>query len=294
MLGLSLLVASASAQDTMKAVPAKTNAATDYSKIFKSDKEKFSYAIGMVTGAGPKGQIKRFELDVDTDAITKGFKESLDGTNTLITETQMREVLGQLNEMIGAKQKEKAEKVKKDGIAFLEKNKTEQGVVTLPSGLQYKVIVAGTGPTPNSTDELSVNYAGTLIDGTEFDNSAKRGKPFSTSLSGGIIQGWKEALKLMAVGSKWKVFIPAELGYGERPTGQIPANSVLIFDMELLSASAPPMPAASAVPANPGTPLTSDIIKVPSAEEIKKGAKIETIKAEDLEKEKAKSSSTNK
>lgn len=140
---------------------------------------------------------------------------------------------------------------------------------------------------PTASDEVSVNYRGTLIDGTEFDSSTKRGRPLTTKVVGNIIKGWTEALQLMKTGSKWQIFVPTELAYGANPpTPTIPPNAVLIFDLELLSAHPAPAPAAHGSP--PGAPLTSDIIKVPSAEEIKKGAKIETIKAEDLEKEKAK------
>jgi FKBP-type peptidyl-prolyl cis-trans isomerase FklB len=273
---------------------------TDFSKIFKSDKEKISYAVGMYA-ASIKSRLKSQDIDFDVDTLIKGFSDSVGAGPTLITEDQKKEILGDLDKAIRSKMEQKrkqqaeenrllGEKNKTEGPAFLAKNKSQPGVVTLPSGLQYKVITDGTGPIPTTNDEVSVNYRGTLIDGTEFDNSAKRGRPFTTKVQGGIIKGWTEALQLMKTGSKWQIFIPSELAYGPNPPGPtIPPNAVLIFEMELVSTHPAPAPAPMAAHnAPPGAPLTSDIIKVPSAEEIKKGAKIETIKAEDLEKEQAK------
>jgi hypothetical protein len=133
---------------------------------------------------------------------------------------------------------------------------------------------------PQANDQVSVNYRGSLLDGTEFDSSYKRGEPATFGV-GQVIRGWTEALKIMPVGSKWKLFIPADLAYGENGRPGIPPNSVLIFEVELMGIKAsPPPPPAPAAPA----PLTSDIIKVPSAEELKKGAKIEVIKPEDVQK----------
>jgi FKBP-type peptidyl-prolyl cis-trans isomerase FklB len=124
---------------------------------------------------------------------------------------------------------------KKQGDAFLAANKGKEGVVTLPSGLQYKILSAGTGPKPATSDSVVCNYRGTLIDGTEFDSSYKRGQP-ATFPVGGVIKGWTEALQLMPVGSKWQLFVPSELAYGERGTGaDIGPNAVLIFEVELLS-----------------------------------------------------------
>jgi hypothetical protein len=155
-------------------------------------------------------------------------------------------------------------------------------VITLADGLQYLVLTNGSGAMPAATDKVTVNYRGTLLDGTEFDSSYKRGQPASFPV-GGVIPGWTEALQKMSVGSKWKLFIPAGLAYGEKGQRGIPPNSVLIFEVELISiAPATPVPAAA-----PAQPLTSDIIKVPSAEEMKKGAKIEVIKPEDAAKAQA-------
>src|SRR6516162_9354566 len=182
------------------------------------------------------------------------------------------------------KRLEQATANKTIGEAFLATNKSMPGIktlsVTLPDGktseLQYLVLTNGAGPKPAATDTVNVNYRGTLIDGTEFDSSFRRGQPATFSI-GNVIRGWSEALQKMNVGSSWKVFIPADLAYGESGNRGIPPNSTLIFQMELMSIqpAAPPPP--------PPAPLTSDIIKVPSAEEMKKGAKIEVIKPEDVQ-----------
>jgi len=275
--------------------PLATTNEVDLSKVFKTDKEKFSYWIGMYAAAGPKSQIKRFDLEVDYDTVIKAFKDAISGEATLIPEAQMRQVGTELNAVIKANYEAKSAKAKAEGVKFLEENKKKPGVITLPSGLQYQVITEGTGTNAAPTDELAVNYKGMLPDGTEFDSS-KPGKPLTTTAQGRVINGWKEVLPLMKVGSKWKVFIPTELAYGERPpTPLIPANSPLVFEMELVSAKpvAPPAPALAAPPGAQATPLTSDIIKVPSKEEMDKGAKVETIKAEDLEKAKLTNAAPN-
>ena len=147
------------------------------------------------------------------------------------------------------------------------------------SELQYLVLTSGSGITPTANDIVKVNYAGTLVDGTEFDSSYKRGQPAEFQV-GGVIKGWTAALQQMKVGSKWKLFIPADLAYGEGGRPGIPPNSTLIFEVELLDSKSPAPP----VQPTPVAPLTSDIIKVPSAEEMKKGAKIEVIKPEDAAK----------
>src|SRR5579884_757714 len=269
---------------------------TDFSKIFSNDKEKISYAIGMSWGAGLKGRLKKDDVDIDMDAFTKGFTDNLGNGPSKITEAQEREILTAFSAEMRAKQdakrkqameenRIKGQKNKEEGQAFLAKNKTAPGVVTLPDGLEYKILVEGKGESPKATDEVTVNYLGKLIDGTEFDSSYKRNEPFTTRVQGGIIKGWTEALQLMKPGAKWELYIPPDLAYGDRAAGPlIGPDSTLIFEIELLSAKpAGPPPAMHAANA----PLTSDIIKVPSAEEMKKGAKIETIKAEDVDKAKA-------
>jgi FKBP-type peptidyl-prolyl cis-trans isomerase FklB len=291
-LTLALLTCTAGAQDQNPATPPGPKPAepTDFSKIFKNDKEKVGYAIGMYA-AGVKDRLKAMDVDYDVDMLVKGFSDSVGSGTNLITADQKMEILKDLDRQSRAKAEEKrkmaADKNKMEGAAFLAKNKAEAGVITLPDGLQYKVLTNGTGPMPKADEEVSVNYRGTLINGTEFDSSYKRGQPLTTKVQGGIIKGWTEALELMPAGSKWQLFIPSDLAYG--PNGRPPTiepNAVLIFELELLSIQ--PAPAVAQVVHPPSAPLTSDIIKVPSAEEIKKGAKIETIKAEDIEKEKAK------
>lgn len=272
---------------------------TDFSKIFKNDKEKLSYGIGMFEASNLKGQIKSADIEVDPEVVLKAFKDAFSGT-PVITEAQEREIINELRAELQAKRAEKqkkmteerqalAEKNKKDGEAFLAANKTKAGVQSFPSGLQYQVVKEGTGETPKAGDTVTANYRGTLIDGTEFDAS-KPGEPIPFPVTG-VIPGWTEALDHMKVGAKWKLFIPSNLAYGERGRPpKIGPNSTLIFDIELVSVKAAPASATTIKPAGvaPVTqtsqPLTSDIIKVPSAEELKKGAKIETIKAEDAAK----------
>jgi len=238
---------------------------------FKSDKEKVGYAVGVNLGT----TWKRQDIDLDFDQLLQGLKDATSG-KPMLNEQEVREVLNKFSQELNAKQQEKrrieGEKNKKEGDAFLAANKTKPDVITLTNGLQYKVITEGTGETPKPTDNVTVAYRGTLIDGTEFDQSTNL-----TRRANGFITGWNEALSRMKVGSKWQLFIPSELAYGERGGPKIGPHSALIFDVELLSVQA-------AAPPAPTTPLTSDIIKVPSLEEMKKGAKIETIKAEDVDK----------
>ncbi len=241
------------------------------------EKSRVSYAIGMMLGNNWKQQ----GLDIDPEIAAKAIKAVQTGGDTLLTTEQAQETLSSFQKEFRvkqqAKQAEAGVKNKAEGEAFLAKNKSQTGVTTLPDGLQYSVITAGAGPIPAASDIVSVNYRGTLIDGTEFDSSYKRGQPAQFPV-GGVIHGWTEALQKMPTGSKWKLFIPAELAYGESGRPGIPPNSTLIFEVELLSIQAPPPPP------QPAAPLTSDIIKVPSAEEMKKGAKIEVIKPEEAAK----------
>jgi FKBP-type peptidyl-prolyl cis-trans isomerase FklB len=202
---------------------------------FKSDKERQSYAVGMNIGES----LHRQPVELDMDSLIKGLKESMAGGKTLLTDEEAKAALTELGQQVRAKQEEKvkqaAETNKKEGEAFLAANKTKEGVVTTPSGLQYKILKAGTGPKPTASDKVSVNYKGTLINGTEFDSSYKRGQP-ATFPVGQVIKGWTEALQLMPVGSKWQLFIPADLAYGDRGAGSdIGPGSTLIFEVELLS-----------------------------------------------------------
>ncbi len=200
----------------------------------KTQKDKLSYAIGMDMG----GSLKRNSIDIDIDALVKGIKDSLVGGKMLMTEQEQRDTLIAFQKEFQAKQQEKmkalAEKNKKEGEAFLAENKKKPGVKTLPSGLQYKVITEGKGPSPKETDTVTVNYRGTLIDGTEFDSSYKRNEPATFPVKG-VIKGWTEALQHMKEGAKWQLFIPADLAYGERGAGgTIGPNATLIFEVELL------------------------------------------------------------
>jgi FKBP-type peptidyl-prolyl cis-trans isomerase len=202
---------------------------------FKTPQEKFSYALGMQIGNGFRKQA----LDVDPASAGKGLADAFSGGKTLLTEDEMRAVLTSAQEEYKKKQAaaraEKAQAALKEGEAFLAANKSKEGVITLPSGLQYKILKAGTGEKPDLDDTVVCNYRGTFIDGTEFDSSAKHEAPGTFPLKG-VIRGWKEALHLMPVGSKWQLFVPSYLAYGENGAGQlVPPNSTLIFEVELLS-----------------------------------------------------------
>ncbi|HEY2328672.1 MAG TPA: FKBP-type peptidyl-prolyl cis-trans isomerase [Verrucomicrobiae bacterium] len=244
--------------------------------LLGSEKARVSYAIGMLTGQ----QWKQQEVDFDPDIYARGVKDGVGGGATLLTTEQAQEAFNTFRKEFAAKaQQRRAEqgvKNKAAGDTFLAANKNKPGVQSLPDGLQYIVITNGTGAPPAASDTVTVNYRGTLLDGTEFDSSYKRGQPAKFPV-GGVIRGWTEALEKMPVGSKWKLFIPSELAYGEQGNRSIPPNSTLIFEVELLDAKAAAMPV-------PAVPLTSDIIKVPSAAEMKKGAKIEVIKPDDAAK----------
>ena len=242
-------------------------------------KARVSYAIGMMLGHNWQQQ----GLEVNPDIAARAIKDVQAGGATLLSQEEMQQTLTAFQQEFRAIQmKKKAEatiKNKAEGEAFLTANKAKPGVETLPDGLQYTVLTAGTGATPGAADTVTVNYKGTLIDGTEFDSSYKRGQPATFPVNG-VIHGWTEALQKMQVGAKWKLFVPSELAYGEAGRPGIPPNAVLIFEVELLDTKAP----APVAPPAPAQPLTSDIIKVPSAEEMKKGAKIEVIKSEDAAK----------
>ncbi len=202
-------------------------------------KDKVSYALGMNIGSNLGSTLKKDSVEVDWNLVSQGLKDSTGGGKTRLTEEEAKAVLTEVQNEIQKQQQEKmkeaSEKNKTEGEAFLAANKSKEGVVTLPSGLQYKILTAGTGPKPTATDSVACNYRGTLIDGTEFDSSYKRGQPVTFPVSG-VIKGWTEALQLMPVGSKWQLFIPSGLAYAERGAGaQIGPNATLIFEVELLS-----------------------------------------------------------
>lgn len=222
------------------AQPKKTNAAKPASSApatattLKTQKDKVSYSIGLDIGKS----FKRQSMDIDYDVLLKGIKDSTSGAKPLLNDSETKEVLMALQQELMSKHQEnmrkEGEKNLKEGNDFLEKNKKKAGIVTLPSGLQYQVLKTGTGPKPKATDTVIAHYRGTLINGTEFDSSYKRGTPANFPVSG-VIPGWTEALQLMNVGSKWKLFLPPNLGYGEQGAGSdIGPNAVLIFDVELI------------------------------------------------------------
>jgi FKBP-type peptidyl-prolyl cis-trans isomerase FklB len=242
----------ASTQQTPSAKPtpakpaAKPGAATAAKKPapleLKTDKDKASYAIGMNIGQN----LRKQPDEIDPAIVQRGIKDTLDGGTMLMTEEQAKAALASLQGAMRAKQEQQrkiqeeqmqqaGEANKKEGEAFLAANKTKDGVVTLPSGLQYKILTEGTGPKPTAADTVVCNYKGTLLNGTEFDSSYKRGQPATFPVSG-VIKGWTEALQLMPVGSKWQLFIPSDLAYGQRgPGGGIGPNSTLVFEVELIS-----------------------------------------------------------
>jgi len=240
-------------------------------------KSKVSYSLGASYGKFLKQQ----DVDLDFEVFRRAVKDVLEGKPTAMSEADMRQTQMDFQREARAKSEEKrrVESAKNKQISdqFLLENKAKEGVKTFPSGLQYKVLKAGTGPKPKTNDVVKAHYTGTFIDGSKFDSSHDRGAPFETSTHA-VIKGWTEALMNMNVGSKWMLYVPPDLGYGEFPRGNIPASSLLIFEMELLEIKPPTPPA----PITSSAPVTSDIIKVPSAEELKKGAKIEVIKADQV------------
>ena len=201
----------------------------------KDQKDKESYSLGYQFGKNLKFQ----EVDINLDVYTSGIKDALGGKESQMSQEEIRTTISDLQKRITAERqkelKEKGAKNLEESKKFLAENQKKEGIKTLPSGLQYKVLTEGTGKTPKETDNVTVNYKGTLIDGTEFDSSYKKGQPASFQVNG-VIKGWTEALQLMKEGSNWQLFIPPELGYGERGAGpQIPPNSTLIFEVELIS-----------------------------------------------------------
>jgi FKBP-type peptidyl-prolyl cis-trans isomerase FklB len=213
----------------------RTPAGTSQPLTLKTQKQKASYAMGMNIGTG----LRKQSIDLDPAILARGLRDAFSNGKTLLTEDEARTILTQLQADLRKKQQDAAQQLgeanKKQGLAFLEANKAKEGVVTLPSGLQYKVLQEGTGPKPAATDQVVCNYRGTLLDGTEFDSSYKRGQPATFPVTG-VIKGWTEALQLMPVGSKWQLFVPAELAYADRGAGgQIGPNATLIFEVELIS-----------------------------------------------------------
>jgi FKBP-type peptidyl-prolyl cis-trans isomerase len=258
---------------TSQAPPAKTPASTAGETgstaaqqpdvlTLNTTKEKASYAIGLNWGKS----MHRDSVDLDPDIILRGLRDGLAGGESLMTDEEAKAAIETFQVEFRTQIEENN---KKEGDDFLAANKTKEGVVTLPSGLEYKILKAGTGPIPTATDTVICNYKGTLLNNTEFDSSYKRGQPVTFPVTG-VIKGWTEALQLMPVGSKWQLFIPSDLAYGKNgaPRGGIGPNSTLVFEVELVSiqakaqlpATAPiaaPNPTATTTPSPASTPATS-------------------------------------
>ena len=262
------MLAGASSAQTQQAPAAKPSTATSKAPVKKTTtaapakkteqaplttrKDKFSYALGMYNGTGLGTKLKEQSVEFDPAIAAQGFKDGLSGGQTRLTPEEEQAVLKEVGEEVRKDMQEKqtkaAETNKSEGATFLAGNKTKEGVVTLPSGLQYKILKEGAGPKPTTNDTVVCNYKGTLINGTEFDSSYKRGQPATFPVSG-VIKGWTEALQLMPVGSKWQLFIPSALAYGERGAGaDIGPDATLIFEVELLSIQAKEQPKDQAQP----------------------------------------------
>lgn len=218
--GIMIMAAQASAEET---------------SALKTKADKESYAIGVDIARN----IKRQKIELEGEALLKGMRDGFTGANFLMSEEDLSAALTTFQTEFKQKRalavKSIADKNQKEGEAFLAQNKTKEGVVTMPSGLQYRVLKAGDGKKPADGDTVECHYRGTLVDGTEFDNSYRVNKSAAFELKNGVIPGWSEALKLMPVGSKWQLFIPPQLAYGERGAGPyIGPNATLIFEVELL------------------------------------------------------------
>lgn len=202
---------------------------------------KISYSIGVNIGNDIKRSFERQGVEVTPAILAKGIQDALSDSEKLMSDEEMMQLLTAFQQEMrdkmaaqSAKKNESADSNKAAGEAFLAKNRSREGVVSLPSGLQYEVIEAGSGKSPSATDTVEVHYKGTLIDGKEFDSSYKRGQPATFPVNG-VIKGWTEALQLMKEGAKWKLYIPSDLAYGSRGAGSdIGPNSTLIFDVELI------------------------------------------------------------
>jgi FKBP-type peptidyl-prolyl cis-trans isomerase FklB len=212
-------------------------------QTFKTPKEKTSYAIGVDLVRNFKSQA----IDADLAAVVRGMQEESAGKKLQMTESEINKTLKDYNLEMKAKQallrQQLADKNKKTGAEFLAANKAKEGVVSTASGLQYKVIKAGNGKKPLDNDGVTLRYRGMLLDGTEFDSSERNiGYPVTFFVKDSVIDGWKEALKLMPAGSKWQIFIPSELGYGEKGVGRdIGPNATLMYEIELLAVNPQPI-----------------------------------------------------
>jgi len=288
---LFALSLAAGLQAVAQAPGASTNAApvipAEIAAKFKSDAERNGYALGAMIADDMVNRVKKMGYDAPNDAIARGFTEWVTEKSTL-TKDEVRKVFSAMQFEVSRKAEEKrrveAEKNVKEGETFLAANRAKEGVVTLPSGLQYKVLKNGEGAIkPSAEDTVVCHYRGTLLDGTEFDSSYNRGEPARFALNR-VIKGWTEGLQLMNVGSKWQFYIPANLAYGSNGSPpRIPPNATLTFDIELVGIQGKTTNAPSAAIPGGQPAVTSDIIKVPSKAELEKGAKIEVIKASDVD-----------
>jgi len=245
---------------TVSAVLSLTGFAENKAPELKDLKDKASYSIGLNIGTNFKKQ----NVELNPDALLAGVKDALSGNKPALSETEAREVMNTWSKELADKQKAMADKNAAEGEKFLAENKKKDGVKTTATGLQYKALKEGSGPQPKASDTVTVDYKGTLISGTEFDSSYKRGQPATFPLNG-VIKGWTEGLQLMKVGSKYQFFIPSDLAYGPRAMGpDIAANSTLIFEVELkgIQPAASPAPIPSAKANAPTRPinLTSPIV----------------------------------
>jgi FKBP-type peptidyl-prolyl cis-trans isomerase FklB len=208
--------------------------AEDKPAQLKDLKDKSSYSIGLNVGFN----MKRQNVEINQEAFDAGMKDALSGRKPLLTEQEVRETMIAFEKDMQDKRTQLAQKNAGEAQKFLNENKGKEGVKTTASGLQYKVLKEGNGAQPKGSDTVSVNYRGTLTDGTEFDSSYKRGQPATFPVSG-VIKGWTEALQLMKAGSKYQLVIPPDLGYGQTGQGSIPPNAVLVFEVELLEVKSP-------------------------------------------------------
>jgi FKBP-type peptidyl-prolyl cis-trans isomerase len=225
--------------------------------VLTTPKAKASYAIG--TSIGRK--LHDDGLDIDSAVLYRALKDAAAGKKPQLSDDEMRAALMDFQKQA---REEAALKNKQKGDAYLVENKTKEGVKTLPSGLQYKILKEGTGPKPTASDSVVCNYKGTFVDGQEFDSSYKRGEPATFPVTG-VIKGWTEALQLMPAGSKWQLVIPPALAYGDQGRPGMPPNSTLVFEVELVKIAEKEKPAAPAAPVAPETPGTSAAPANPSA-----------------------------
>jgi UDP-GlcNAc:undecaprenyl-phosphate/decaprenyl-phosphate GlcNAc-1-phosphate transferase len=229
----------AQSQKAMKPKPKQSDQITpnkaEEPVVLKTQKDAVNYAIGV----NMIGNLKQQGIEIDLDLVMKGMKDAFSGGKLLMTDEELRKNISlyqiKVRQNWAKARPMAAEASKKEGEAFLAENKNKEGVVTLPSGLQYRILKAGDGNKPTDADTVECNYRGTLINGTEFDSSHLTGHPATFKVTG-VIPGWTEALKLMPVGSTWQLFVPPQLAYGERgASGPIGPNATLIFEVEFLA-----------------------------------------------------------